>query len=306
MRRRTSSGPRVGAVVVSWNRRQDTLACLRSLAGADWQPLDIVVVDNGSQDGSADAVRAEFPQAELVALGRNTGFAGGSNAGIARALERGAEHVLLVNNDCEVEPDAVAALVDAARARPGAASLGAKILYAERPDLIWFAGARFDPRRGYNGRPAAYRARDGDRFGGVLETDVACGAALLIPRAVLERVGLLDERLFAYSEDVDWSLRARRAGYRHYVVGASRVRHRVSLSSGGENAPSTLYYGIRNSLTVRERHAPLGRVGTWRRRLVALAAHIAQAMLSDSRREGLRAVAAGWRDFRRGRLGPRP
>jgi GT2 family glycosyltransferase len=303
---RADSAPRVAVVVVSWNRREDTLACLQSLAEVDWRPLDVVVVDNGSSDGSAEAVQTSFPQARLIALELNRGFAGGSNAGVRRALELGAEHVLLLNNDCEIEPDAVAALVDAAASHPDAGSLGAKILYAERPDLIWFAGTRFDPRRGYNGRAAAYRARDGARFAGVSETDVACGAALLLPRTALERVGPLDEQLFAYSEDVDWSLRARRAGYRHYVVGTARVRHRVSLSSGGENAPRTLYYGIRNSLVVRERHAPLGPVGTWRRRLVALTAHAVQALLASNRREGLAAVAAGWRDFHHGRLGPRP
>ncbi|MGZ4387218.1 MAG: glycosyltransferase family 2 protein [Gaiellaceae bacterium] len=299
-------GPRVGVVVLSWNRREDTLACLRSLDRVGYEPMDVVVVDNGSSDGSAEAVRGEFERAELIALETNRGFAGGNNAGIRRALELGAEHVLVLNNDTEVEPGAVSALVEAAASRPDAASLGAKILYAARPELIWFVGADFDPRRGYNGRRAGYRERDGERFAGVLETQVACGAAMLVPGPVLEKVGLFDEDLFAYSEDLDWSLRARAAGLRHYVVGASRVRHRVSISSGGENAPATLYYGIRNTLTVCERHAPLTPAAAWRRRLVSLAAHAAQALRSGRRREGLRAVANGWRDFRRGRLGGRP
>ena len=109
------------------------------------------------------------------------------------------------------------------------------------------------------------------------ETDRACGAAMLVPRAVLERVGGFDEELFLYSEDVEWSLRAAAAGYRHFVVGDSVVRHHVSASAGGESSPLTLYYGLRNSLVVAERHAPLGRLGTWRRRLVLLGAHLAQA-----------------------------
>jgi GT2 family glycosyltransferase len=128
---------------------------------------------------------------------------------------------------------------------------------------------------------------------------------MLVPRAVLEEAGLFDEELFAYSEDTDWSLRVRARGHRLYVVPASRVRHKVSASSGGESSPTTLYYGTRNALVVAERHAPLPPLATWRSRLVLLAAHLAQAALSPRRREAVAAVLAGWRDFRRGALGRR-
>ena len=83
---------------------------------------------------------------------------------------------------------------------------------------------------------------------------------MLVPRQVLEEVGVFDPELFFYSEDTDWSLRAREAGYRHYVVPASKLWHKVSVTSGGENSPTTLYYGIRNTIAVCERHAPLGAV----------------------------------------------
>ena len=128
---------------------------------------------------------------------------------------------------------------------------------------------------------------------------------MLVPRPVLDEVGGFDEQLFLYSEDVEWSLRAARTGRRHYLVPAAVVRHKVSVSSGGESSPTTLYYGTRNTLVVCERYAPLGLVGTWRRRLVLLAAHLVQALLSPRRVAGLRAVAAGFRDALRGRLGSR-
>ena len=223
-----------------------------------------------------------------------------------RALELGADYVLVLNNDVEVDPAFVSALVEEAGRRPDAGALCSKILYADPSDLIWFAGASFDPRSGYNGRQRGYREKDDGRFDEVVETDRACGAAMLVPRAVLEKVGVFDPELFCYSEDTDWSLRAREAGYRHYVVPASKVWHKVSASSGGESSPTTLYYGIRNTIAVCERHAPLGRVGTWRRRSILLAAHLAQAGLSSRKREGLAAVAQGWRDVRAGRFGQRP
>ncbi len=301
-----SERPTVVVVLLTWNGRDDTLACLRSLAAQEGVSAQVVVVDNASSDGTSEAVRAAFPDVELVQSERNLGFAGGNNLGLRRALELGPEHVLVLNNDTELEPGAIAALAAEAGRRPDAGALCAKILYADPPDRIWFAGADFDPRRGYNGRQRGYGRADGPEFAAVAETDRACGAAMLIPRPVLERVGPFDPDLFLYSEDTEWSLRARAAGYRLLVVPAARVRHKVSAAAGGESSPTTLYYGLRNTLVACERHAPLGAFGTWRRRVVLLGAHVAQALLAPARRSGLRAVRDGWRDARAGRLGPRP
>ena len=213
--------------------------------------------------------------------------------------------MLVLNNDVEVEPGFLPPLLEEAARRPDAGALSPKILLADPPDVIWFAGARYDPRRGYNGRQRGYGERDDGRFDELWETDRVCGAAMLVPRAVLEQDGLFDEALFAYSEDTDWSLRVRERGHRLWVVPASRVHHRVSAASGGESSPTTLYYDTRNALIVAERHAPLGEFGTWRRRLVLVAAHLAQAAAARRRREALAAVLAGWRDFHRGRTGRR-
>jgi len=294
----------VAAVVLSWNRREDTLACLRSLAAADPAPY-VIVVDNASTDGTSEAVRREFPATELIENPANLGFAEGNDIGIRHALAHGAEHVLVLNNDTVVDPGFLAPLLAEAGRRPDAGALSPKILFAEPGDLIWFADAEYEPRSGYNGRHRGYRERDDGRFDDVVETGRVCGAAMLVPREVLEKVGAFDPELFAYSEDTDWSLRAREAGYRHYVVPASRVRHKVSAASGGESSPTALYYDVRNTLVVAERHAPLGALGTWRRRLVVVGAHLVQAGRAPRRRECLAATWQGWRDFKAGRLGKR-
>jgi hypothetical protein len=273
----------VVAVVLSWNGREDTLACLDSLAGESIEPL---VVDNGSTDGSVEALRARG--VELVENGRNLGFAGGMNVGVRRALEHGATHVLTLNNDVEVEPGFLAPLLAAGDvACP-------QILFGDGR-RVWYAGARWDPRAGYHGRNVGYG--EPPLSGPPYETDRACGGALLASREAWERVGLFDEELFAYAEDTDWSLRARGLGYRILVVPASVVRHKVSASTGGESSPASIYFSLRNSLRVSERHAPLGRLGTARRRAVAVAAHAAQALLSRRRLAGLRAVARAVRDL---------
>ena len=129
---------------------------------------------------------------------------------------------------------------------------------------------------------------------------------MLARSSSLAELGGLDESLFAYAEDTDWSLRAASAGSSIVVVPASVVRHAVSASTGGAASPDSLYYGLRNGLVVAERWAPLGPVRTWLRRLEAVAAYLAQALLSGNVRAGASAVLDGWRDFLARRLGQRP
>jgi GT2 family glycosyltransferase len=291
----------VTAVILGWNGREDTLTCLRSLRQATYPALSTVVVDNASTDGGPEAVAAEFPEVRLVRLDENRGFAGGVNAGVAAALEDGAEHVLLLNNDATVATGFLEPLVDAA-SNPRVAAACAQILHADH-ETIWYAGAAYDPRRGHQGRHTGYGWPPLSPSVAPYATDRACGGAMLVPRSALERVGDFDEALFAYVEDVDWSMRARAAGLTILVVPGSVVLHHVSASSGGASSPTSLYYAMRNGLVVAERWAVLGRLGTWRRRAEAVAAFSAQALRSQSRFRGLRAVAAGFLDARRGRLG---
>ncbi len=295
---------RVTAVVLSWNGREETLACLRSLAATTYPALSVVVVDNDSSDGVGRAVTDAFPDVRVIRLSENRGFAGGVNAGLNVALADRADHVLLLNNDATVEPGFLEPLVAAASAA-GVGAVSSQILYSEPPHLVWYAGASYDPRRGYQGRHEHYGE---PRLPASVEpyaTDRACGGAMLMTRAAIDRVGGLDESLFAYAEDVDWSLRARAGGLSILVVPASVVYHAVSAASGGASSPDTIYYALRNGLVVAERVAPLGRLGSARRRGEATAAFAIQALLSPRPRRGLEAVAAAMRDVRRRRLGKR-
>ena len=284
---------RLVAVVLSYNGREDTLAALDSLRG-----IDTVVVDNGSNDGSADAVAERFPGVELVRAGVNLGFAGGNNVGIRRALDRGADWVLLLNNDALAEPGLVEALDAAAAARPDAGVLACKILYADS-DLLWYAGAGFDPVLGRSrhegfGRP--------DEPGALEDTIRATGTGMAVSRTAIDAAGLLDEELFLYAEDLEWSLRIREAGFAVVYVPEARIRHRVSASSGGAGSPTTAYYETRNMLAVVERHRPLPRGLTGARRALVVAPRVLQAA---RRPASAWAAVRGWRDYRRGRMGRR-
>jgi GT2 family glycosyltransferase len=284
------------AVVLNWNGGEDTLAALESLNG-----VETICVDNGSEDGSPDAVAERFPQVELIRTGVNLGFAGGNNVGIRRALARGADWVLLLNNDAVADAELPAALTAAAEARPDAGVLACKVFFAEPPDVLMYAGGRVNLRLGYWGRQDGFGERDDGRFDSLRDVDRATGAAMAVSRAAIERAGLLDESLFAYAEDTEWCLRIREAGFAVVFVPDAKVWHVGSASTGGLSSPTSIYYDTRNMIAVAERHDPRQGAAASLRRGVVLGAHLATARNAA----GVRAAVKGWRDARRGRLGRR-
>lgn len=293
---------RVAVVVLTWNGREDTLACLRSLQHARWDDLDVVVVDNGSADGTEEAVKAAFPEVVTIQNHANLGFAGGNNVGIDRALDRGAEAVLVLNNDTVVSPDAISALVAAMEADPLVGACSPVLPYAGDPARLWFAGSSYDPTRARAGRASAYETSAALPTAPVRITR-AVGAAMLVRRSVIERVGAFAEELFYLYEDVEWSLRMRAAGWHILLVPAASIAHRVAASQGGDPVtPTTAYYGTRNDLEVGRRYGA-GRL----RQAGCVGVHVAQVRRAPRgiRAATLRATAAGAIDFCRGRLGPR-
>jgi len=288
---------RLVAVVLNWNGGADTPRALESLAG-----VETICVDNGSDDGSDAEVERRFPEIELIRNGANLGFAGGNNVGIRRALERGADWILLLNNDAQAEPGIAEALAAAAAARPDAGILACKVLH-EDGELVQYAGASFNALLGYSGRPRGHAKPDA--FLERQDTIRADGAAMAVSRPALERAGLLDEALFAYAEDVELSLRVRAAGFAVVFVPDAVVRHKGSASTGGSSSTHNLYYDTRNTIVVCERHRRLPRGARALRRAAIVGAHLVQAVRSKRRLAAIRAVLAGWRDARAGRLGQR-
>lgn len=293
------------AVVLNWNGRDETLACLASLAQVSYPKLRVLCVDNGSQDGSQQAIRERFPNVELLETGSNLGYSAGNNLGLRHALAQGAERLVLVNNDVTVASDVIEGFERAWRQQPQAGILAGKLYFAEQPRMIWFAGQRVNQVLGYSGRPRGYRRSDGPRYACIRATGRAAGALMAISRGAIEAVGLLDEQLFVYVEDVDWSLRVRDAGFEVVFAPDARAWHRVSAATGGESSPQSLYYGTRNTIVVLERHRPVGRLATRLRRAAIVGAFVTHALAREDRGEALAAVRAGLADARAGRLGRR-
>jgi len=262
---------RVTIVILNWNRTADTLECLASLKKIDYPVFDIVVVDNGSTDASVSAILADHPDVQLIENKSNLGFAAGNNQGIRSALDRGADHILLLNNDTVVHPGILNALVDASVNYADGAAFSAKIYYHSEPGRIWLGMPVWDKktcRFQYDGFDAT---DDGKSCNDVRKASYACGCAMLLRSDAVRQVGVFEPRFFCYYEEIDWCFRARKQGFASYYVPAAKVWHKVSASSGGKHLPIVQYFRTRNRLLWAARCLPPGqRLRVWRNTLVDL------------------------------------
>ncbi|MCC6165589.1 MAG: glycosyltransferase family 2 protein [Caldilineaceae bacterium] len=272
-------------VILNWNLPEETIACVRSLLASVPPPGDvyILVVDNGSCDDSIVRLSAAFgvgqPDAaiHLLETGTNLGFAGGVNAGARFALAQGAASVLLLNNDTLVDPAMVSYLAAALAGDPAAGLAGPAIYYHAAPARLWRFGDNEQtwlpiPRR----IPDAVAAGDG----APLAVDYITACAMLVRRAVFERIGFLDESFFFYFEDADFCRRARDAGFGIRGVPRAKMWHKVSLSA--QRARATTYYSGAWARVQFYRRHPHGKLPwlvhpyLWGRALIASVGHLAR------------------------------
>lgn len=298
----------MAVVVLTWNGREDTLACLRTLEQSTCPGLDVIVVDNGSTDGTREALAATAYRHMYINTGENLGFAGGNNVGLEVALERGADALLLLNNDTLVSPTAVSELVDALFASDDVGACSPAITYVDEPERLWFAGSAFDPRLARAGRNSRYETGQRALPSMPIDIDRTVGAAMLVRREAIAEAGLMAEELFYLYEDVDWSLRIRAAGWSLQLVPTARIAHKVAASQGGDPVtPATAYYGTRNDLAVGRRHGGLTGAARVRREVLCVGVHLAGIRRARPRSwpACVTSTLVGWLDFRRGRMGPR-
>jgi GT2 family glycosyltransferase len=260
----------------------------------------VFVVDNARSLDGAIAERTAPMTVEILRPPRNLGFAEGCGWGIAAALNTDVDYIFLLNNDAVVRRHCLETLVEVARRTPRAGILSPQIAFQESPDQVWYRGGEFSlwgrgprhtdwRRRVETGRPPT-------------DVDYATGCAMLIDPAVIHTVGAFDARLFAYCEDVDFSLRARRAGFRVLVVPAALVHHGTTYTDA--RRAQRVYYSVRNLLEVMRKHA---RWYNWIGFIPAFAVQwVAFFMLLACRHRDwvlVMAVGRGLRDGVRGRLG---
>jgi GT2 family glycosyltransferase len=246
---------RVAAVIVNWNQALLTQQCVASVVASSAAPLWVIVVDNGSGCDPAPLVREVHRDAIVLHNPHNVGFAAGANTGIERALRLGADAVLIVNNDAVVAPNCIGELVTALGRDERFAGVGAKTLTQEQPPRIHTAYGILT----YHGQLVQQRGwfePDVAKFNEPTLVDYISGCAMLLRGTALQRVGLLDPEFFAYHEDLDWCIRARRAGYRVAYVPSALVYHGMHASTGGGGYMSPItYLSARNSILFVQKNA---------------------------------------------------
>ena len=251
----TAPQPLVYCVILNWNGGTLLLDTLESVGKMTYENRTVLVVDNGSTDGSMATALSQHPRVEVIENGANLGFGEGNNAGIRTALDRGAEWVFLLNSDIIVDPLLLSELMAVAGPDPRIGIVGPKIYYHSQPSLIWYAGGRINYFAGVNSHRGIRRV-DRGQYDTCEDTDYVTGCALLIRRAALETAGMFDPAFSpAYGEDADLCVRVAGAGYRIVYVPQGRLWHRVSAFSGGGLTPLKTRLKVEHSLIFLQKHA---------------------------------------------------
>lgn len=240
--------PKVSIIVLNWNRLIDTRECLQSLQEVTYENKEIIVVDNGSSDGSQEYMRQNYHDIILLENTENLGFAEGNNKGIQIALKNGADYIFLLNNDTIIDKDAIQNLIEVAETDIKIGFLGPKIYYYNEPHRIWSAGGKLSKWFIHSGgKHIGYRKIDCGQFDCIKEVDYVTGCAILIKKSVFEKAGLFDPHYYCYYEEADLIVRSKQMGFKVVVVPKAKVWHKISASTG-LNTRNFIYFQTRNRL----------------------------------------------------------
>ena len=245
--------PKVAVIILNWNGKEDTLECLASVKKLDYTNYEIVLVDNGSIDGSEDAILEQYPDITFLQTDANLGYAGGNNVGIRWALKHDADYVLILNNDTIVDKYLLTHLVAAGVHDSQVGLIGPTNYYYNEPTKIWTIGAIINTpsHLGYK------TIGDGDedsKWNTAIEFDALIGSAMLIHRKVFESIGLFDERFFLCYEELDFCARAREVDYKCLFVPEAKIWHKVGSTLGEIMSPLRTYFIVRNRPLWAKKH----------------------------------------------------
>lgn len=276
-------------VIPNWNGKKFLQVCLNALRAQTYQPIEVIIVDNASEDGSQDYIRMYYPEVRLIELPENRGFTGACNAGMQAAK---GPFICLLNNDTEVDKQWAAAIVDAFARHPEVGSVASKMLLFDKRDYIHTTGDFFTVN-GRAGNRGVWQKDDG-QFDQEEYVFSACGGSAVYRRTMLDAIGLLDDDFFFSGEDVDLGWRAQMRGWRCLYTPAAIVYHHLSATGGGVTAS---FYDGRNLIFILVKNVP---AAIWRkhggkilRAQAKLAVEALRAWRGKAARARLRGMAAG-------------
>lgn len=245
---------KVAIIILNWNGYKDTFECLKSLEKVTYKRLNIIVIDNGSDNNDCLTLQNEFPQIELIVSNENLGFTGGTNLGIESAMRNKPDYILLLNNDTTVEPDFINHLLEVFNQHENVGIAAPLINYYYEPKKIWTEGGKISRIRG-SGFANSDRLIERIRFD-YKSVSFVSGCCMLIKTQILDEIGLFDENYFLYIEDVDFCKRVIDARYSIFVSSQSQIYHKVSSSTNKNLTQLPLYYATRNRLYFAKKNFP--------------------------------------------------
>ena len=243
--------PNVVIVILNTNRRQDTLECLSSLEKMNYQNKSVIILDNHSTDGSVEAFRSSFPDVDIIQLKDNRGYAGNNNVGIEAAVAKGADWVLVLNEDTILAEDCLDQLIQVGESDPKIGILGPMVYHYDEPEIIQSAGGRLDQY--WRAWHIAQNEPDLGQFSGAHSVEWISGCAIMVRREVIEQVGMLDSRFFYYWEETEWCLRSSRRGWLVMHVPQAKLWHK-GVQRNYQPNPSVTYYSTRNRFLMFAKH----------------------------------------------------
>ena len=240
-------------LILNWNRKDLLKTCLYSVMAIDYTNFSVVVIDNGSTDGSLDMVKGEYSEVKILALDQNYGFAGGYNRCFEQLNEDPLGFIMLLNNDTEVEPKILRNFLEAVGKYGSKHIIGAKIFYHHDPQKIWYAGGNVNIKLGYIYHQGI-RRQDSPEYSYPKETDYVTGCCLFTSHDVIRKLNGFDESFNMYGEDVDLCLRAQKKGINCYYWPKAKLWHHVSASMGGKYSVSKIKNKIKAYIKLQRIH----------------------------------------------------
>jgi GT2 family glycosyltransferase len=242
--------PLVSIITVNYNQTEITCQLLESLRKITYSNIEIFVVDNASLKDDPSPIKIRYPEIIFILSDQNLGFAGGNNMAIRKAK---GEYILLINNDTEVDDGFLEPLINKMTTNPKIGAVSPKIRYFFHPDLIQYAGFESMSPITIRQHAIGFIQKDNGQYDSDKLTDFGFGAAMIVSRDVINKVGLMADIFFLYYEEMDWMARIRRAGFEIWYVHNSLVYHKDSITTGPES-PLKTYYLNRGRLLYMRRN----------------------------------------------------
>jgi GT2 family glycosyltransferase len=246
----TTTKPTVSIIILNYNQLKVTCEFIQSARSLTYPHYEIILVDNASQEDPTEYIRSHYPEVKLIRNKTNLGFTGGNNVGIKAGK---GEFYLIINNDTEVVPDLLEKMLEPFTLHPQVGVVSPKIRYYSHPTIIQYAGfTEVNPFTGRN-KPIGGKMKDNGQFDTPGYTAYAHGAAMMVKREVIEKVGMLPDIFFIYYEELDWSAHIRRAGYKIFYQPSALIYHKESITMGKES-PMKAYFHNRNRILFMRRN----------------------------------------------------